>query len=114
MAGGHDSIDKLISQGESGASSNGTKSAPKAKQSSLNQYSSVEKKHQLGGLTGINQPITPNQPIIPGGGGNQPIMPNPNVNLPLGIGGTFEKGGSIEDIKSKLKMRLKKKVKASK
>ena len=98
MAGGHDSIDKLISQGESGASSNGTKSTPKAKQSSLNQYSSVEKKHQFGGFTG----------------GNQPIMPNPNVNLPLGIGGTFEKGGSIEDIKSKLKMRLKKKVKASK
>ena len=96
MASGHDSIDKLISQSESGASSNGAKSAPKAKMSSLNQHSSVEKKHQLGGLTGINQPITPNQPIIPGGGGNQPIMPNPNVNLPLGTGGTFKEGGEVK------------------
>ena len=51
MAGGHDSIDKLISQGESGASSDSAKSAPKARMSSLNQHSSVEK-HQDGGKLG--------------------------------------------------------------
>ena len=51
MAGGHDSIDKLISQSESGASSDSAKSAPKARMSSLNQHSSVEK-HQDGGKLG--------------------------------------------------------------
>ena len=90
MAGGHDSIDKLISQSESGASSDKAKSAPKAKMSSLNQHSSVEKKHQLGGLTG-----------------NQPIMPNPNVNLPLGTGGTFEEGGKVARGKDVTKKQLK-------
>ena len=106
MAGGHDSIDKLISQGESGVSSNKAKSAPNAKQSSLNQYSSVEKKHQFGGFTGP-KPITPGpQGFIPGGGVINPgtggsVMDygiNPHVNptnddFPFGV---WEEGGKLK------------------